>query len=121
MSIMHIPSDPRKFGEGAWLSIHIMAYYAITQDLQKTFCTSVRQIGSNLPCHTCRNHSNQYISDHPPENAISNDPKSMFEWSVNFHNNASIIAGHPIVDWKVAYDAYAKNAPATIPMIKGKM
>jgi len=98
-------------GSGTWYTIHQLAYNSQSIDDQKTYCKNVRIIASGLPCTECRHHAMDYIKINSPEKYISSDPKSMFKWSCEFHNNANNLTHKSIMDWNVMYDLYSKNAP----------
>jgi len=117
MSYKHldIPSDPKDWGKGAWVVIHVLAYNAKTRDDQLSFCKQIRIVGTSLPCHTCRKHATEFIKQNPPENdVIDGDEKAMFKYSCKLHNNANKIQGKSMVDWTIMYKKYADNSPKCV-------
>jgi len=111
-SLYKLHDDPRKFGPGMWLSIHILAYNAKNKDEQVIYCGLIRTLCSNITCHTCREHAVEFIKSNPPERVINeNNTKTMFEWSCKLHNNANKITGASILNWELIYKEYEKNAP----------
>ena len=111
-NLYKITDDPKKFGKGMWLSIHVLAYHAKDKDVQINYCSIINTLCSNIPCHTCRNHAMEFIKSNPPQKMIDiNNPKAMFEWSCKLHNNANNITGAPMLNWELIYKEYEKNAP----------
>ena len=114
-----LSDDPRKFGKGMWISIHILAYHAKSKDEQIAYCKTVRTLCSNITCHDCRGHAMEFIAKSPPERAISDtNEKSMFRWSCDLHNNANTITKSPILNWELIYKEYEKNEPTQVQQVE---
>jgi len=111
VSTVYIPKHPKEFGPGVWTSLHILGFNAKTPDEQTQCCKYIRIICGALPCLTCRQHAMEFINSNPPEYAVSIDPKSLFKWTCDLHNNANRIRGVPQLNWSVIYTAYSDNNP----------
>jgi hypothetical protein len=110
-SVYDIKSDPKKTGPGMWLTIHILAFNSTTIDSQKIFCSTIKIICSNIPCSNCRQHAMDYIESNPPEKYISEDSKSIFKWSCDFHNDVNKRTNSTILDPNILYSKYEENSP----------
>lgn len=86
----------KKFGPGTWYSMHLLAAKAITPERKKAFAMFIEVLRESFFCALCRKHFNIYCENHPLPLDDPN-PKALFEWSVNAHNNANMIVGNPIV------------------------
>lgn len=114
-----IITDRFKVGPGVWISSHIIAFYASTRELQTNYCMILRMLYYNFPCSNCRQHAMEYIEKKPPEMAISDDPTSLFKWTVDFHNHVNITEKHEAaLDWKLLYKKYQENAPEDLGIVK---
>lgn len=114
MAMHHkISDDPKRFGKGMWIAIHILAFHAKSKADQLNYCKTIRTLCSNITCHLCREHAMEFIAKFPPEKVVNEtNEKAMFKWSSDLHNNANTITGYPIVNWEIIYKEYEKNAPA---------
>ena len=121
-SVYDIKSDPKKTGPGMWLTIHILAFHSTTKDSQKIFCSAIRIICSNIPCSNCRQHALDYIESNPPEKYVSEDSKSIFKWSCDFHNNVNKRTNSIILDSDILYQKYKENSLGSngLPLLLGE-
>ena len=113
-------ADPRSFGPGGWLMIHILAYNATSERNKKAFERDMANICSGLKCHTCQGHCGKYLADNPMRdreywNAKDEEGRDigMFKWSWAFHNAVNKRLGKPILDYDTAYHLYS-NSPDTV-------
>lgn len=98
-------SNPAYIGPGYWASWHIKSLKANTKDkkLEVARCISIDVI--NFPCKVCHKDASEYIRTHPMYSAInSEDPYSMFYYTVDFHNYVNLKLKKPIgsVDYQTA-------------------
>ena len=110
-TIYDIKGDPKRTGPGMWITIHILAFHSTEINSQRIFCLTIRIICSNIPCITCRKHAIDYINSNPPEHYISENTKSMFKWSCEFHNDVNKRSNSAILDWTILYKKYEENSP----------
>jgi len=108
-------TNPQSFGPGAWLTIHIMAYHAISESEKKAFEKNMKHICDGLKCHTCQDHCKEYLKNNPIRdywNVKNREGKQigMFKWSWTFHNAVNTRLGKPVLDFNTAYHLYS-DAP----------
>ncbi len=111
-------SDPRSFGAGAWLIIHILAYNAKTNVKKKAFEDAVQSISAGLKCHTCQTHCVEYVTKNPIRDywyvkSNAGEDIGMFKWSWIFHNAVNARLGKEILDYETAYHLYSDD-PDTV-------
>lgn len=96
-----VSEEMKKDGPGIWFVLHILGIWADNPEKKRIYCLIVRFIIFYLRCKTCREHAEQYLKDHPPENA-----PSPFVWSWEFHNYANKNSGKPDMSYADAKDLY---------------
>lgn len=107
-------ADPKSFGPGAWLVIHVLAYHAKTDEAKRDFETAMYTICSGLKCKNCKVHCGEYLKNHPIEDywGIKREGKDvgMFEWSWAFHNAVNARLHKEIMDYETAYHLYSDES-----------
>lgn len=96
--------DPRIFGPGTWTVTHVLGLVSDESGKSgdyKFYERYVFRMVHALPCAKCRRHAVKYINSNP----VPKD-KSMFEWSVNFHNTVNKRLKKPIVSLEDARKMY---------------
>lgn len=111
-------SDPRSFGPGGWLVIHILAYNATSEKHKKSFERDMKNICGGLKCNTCKGHCVKYLEDNPITDYWNIKDKEgndigMFQWSWAFHNAVNARLGKPIMDFDTAYHLFSDH-PDTV-------
>lgn len=111
-------ADPKSFGPGAWLMIHVLAYHAKTNEEKRTFENAMRTICPGLICETCKVHCGEYLRNHPIRDYWNVKNKAgedigMFKWSWAFHNAVNARLGKEIMDYETAYHLYS-GEPDTV-------
>lgn len=81
--------DKRNNYSGIWYCIHMLAAHVSTRDQLSGFLFFLNTIISSLKCLDCHNHSLAYIQHHPPSLPSPSNTKTIFEWSVDFHNSVN--------------------------------
>lgn len=71
----------KEFGNGTWITSHLIAAWSISNKNPAIFCNCFRFIVSELPCDECRKHATNYLNSHPPEHS-----PNCFNWLWEFHN-----------------------------------
>jgi hypothetical protein len=100
-----------KVGNGYWICIHCIAFYARTKEEQIAAANTIKLLCRKFPCETCRNHAKKYLKEHPIEKYINVKTKSgeklgLFTWTWKFHNAVNHRLGKEIVPWHIAYEMY---------------
>jgi len=108
-------ADPKSFGPGAWLVIHILAYHAKTNESKRDFEAAMHNICSGLKCNNCKVHCGDYLKNHPIKNYWDVKNKNgvdigMFKWSWNFHNAVNQRLGKETMDFDTAYHLYSEDS-----------
>lgn len=120
-------ADPRVFGPGLWLAIHITGFQTDSPEKIEAFIIWLWQILNNIPCGVCRDHALQYIEDNPPEarlNEVTYELGSipryigMFHWTWIFHNSVNARIGKTPLSWEAALKRYSELAKS--PLCKGE-
>jgi len=107
--------DPKSFGPGAWLIIHILAYNAKRDEAKRDFEAAMHKICSGLKCKNCKVHCGEYLKNHPIRDYWHVKNKNgvdigMFKWSWTFHNAVNQRLGKEIMDFDTAYHLYSEDS-----------
>ena len=103
-------NDPKIFGPGLWLNIHIVSLDCDNDDKINNFINYINLIASKLPCGQCKNHFLKYLNKNPLENYILDpDYLGMFKWSWKFHNTVNFFLKKPIINLESAIQIYSNN------------
>lgn len=84
-------SNPAYIGPGYWASWHIKGLKADTREkkLELARCISIDVL--YFPCEACQKDASEYIRTNSMYTAInSDDPFSMFNYTVDFHNYVNL-------------------------------
>ena len=111
-------ADPRSFGPGGWLMIHILAYNAISKRDKESFKRDMSNICAGLKCHTCKEHCGKYLKDNPVKDYWNikdeeGNDIGAFKWSWAFHNAVNARLGKAVLDFDTAYHLYS-DSPDTV-------
>jgi hypothetical protein len=111
-------ANPNRFGPGAWLVIHTLAFRAKDAEAKQCFIKDMHKICDGLKCHTCKTHCTAYLKEHHIRqfwNVRSKEGEDigMFKWSWAFHNAVNARLGKKILDFNTAYHLYS-DAPETV-------
>lgn len=109
-------TDPKIFGPGMWMTIHILAIHAKRPQEMLRFIQVVEKLINNLQCKHCQTHALVYMHKHPMVDYMhytnkKQIPIGMFVWSVEFHNTVNKFLDKPVMDWQVAYVLYSTELP----------
>jgi len=84
-------TDPKYLGPGYWASWHLKSIHADTTKKKAEIARNIALDIANFPCLKCKNHAKEYVSRHPLMDAVRDNNKfSMFNWTVNFHNEVNV-------------------------------
>lgn len=84
-------SNPAYIGPGYWAAWHIKALKADTREKKLEVARSISIDVLNFPCEVCHKDASEYIRTHPMYEAInSEDPYSIFYYTVDFHNHVNL-------------------------------
>jgi len=87
-------TDPKYLGPGYWASWHLKSVHADTPRKKAEIARNIALDIANFPCSKCKTHSKEYVSRHPLMEAVKDKDKlSMFNWTVNFHNEVNLRLG----------------------------
>lgn len=96
-------SNPEYIGPGYWASWHIKSLQANNRRKKSEVARNIAIDISYFPCMKCRNHAKQYVHNNPLMPAVeSNDEKSLFKWTVTFHNEVNLRLGKAMINWEKA-------------------
>lgn len=100
-------SNPKYIGPGYWASWHLKALQATDKTRKEEVARSIVIDISNFPCKNCREDSIEYIKKYPILPAVnSNEPLSVFKWTVNFHNYVNLKLNKSVLNWREAKEAW---------------
>lgn len=109
--ISYIITDPKIFGPGMWLTLHILGFNSNTEVLAKSFLITLKNILLKLPCKKCREHSLSFIenTNYNIYSKMTNTSGSYigpFKYVCDLHNNANNITNNPNISWLKLYHEY---------------
>lgn len=102
--------DPRVIGPGLWFWMHSKAARAITLIAKQRLIEDIRELQEDFPCKECKGHFAEYLEHHPPEISLDGDEKSLFYWTVDFHNDRNAATLKAQVSYRDAEDIYFNNS-----------
>lgn len=97
--------NPQIWGPEGWHFIHFVALnYPInpTDEDKRRYNSFFQSLKHTLPCEGCSYNFGEKLKKHPPR---LEDRKSLFEWTVDMHNEVNISTGKP----KITYDEAIKK------------
>jgi len=111
MSNNIIISDPKVWGPGVWMTLHIIGYTSNNLYKAKNFISIITDIISNLPCDKCRKHALGFVREHDFTPYMSmRGPNNLFtgpfKYICDLHNYANKLTGNSTVSWVEAYIEY---------------
>jgi hypothetical protein len=84
-------SNPDYVGPGYWTSWHLKALSANDKDKKIELARCIVIDILHFPCMKCRGDAKEYVRTHSLIPAVNDDdPLSLFEWTVDFHNYVNI-------------------------------
>lgn len=84
-------SDPRYIGPGYWTSWHLKSLKATKKNEKAEVSRCIVLDIVSFPCLKCREHAKDYVRKNPLLDAVNDKkPHSLFEWTVNFHNEVNL-------------------------------
>ena len=119
-----VTTDPKVFGPGMWMTLHILAFNSNTLRQSHNFLFTLRPIIEKIPCKECRLHALSFINktNYDKYKNIKNKEGlyvGAFIYVCDMHNNANIWLKKDAVRWQTAYAAYdnmellCKDGPCT--------
>lgn len=110
MSYYKANNDPKVVGPGIWAMIHPIAKEAKTRNEKREASVLIKRLISYMRCQKCKTHAGSYMEKHPFTNAInSNDPLSLFKWTVDFHNTVNRFLEKPQFSYIDALKEWDEN------------
>ena len=70
----------------------------------------IRKIQEKFPCSDCKNHFEEYLRTHPPEESLGGPEDSLFLWTVNFHNAVNYRLKKPQVSYEEAKSIFMNDS-----------
>ena len=106
-----ISNDPKVWGPGMWMTLHILSYKHDTLLKAKLFLSILVNLVTNLPCRKCRNHAIEFMNsnDYTPYLSMKGPNDKIigpFKYVCKMHNNVNIILNNPVIDWLKVYKEY---------------
>lgn len=101
-------SDPAYIGPGYWTAWHRKTLYTDTKQKKSEAARNIAVDISLFPCMNCRNHARGYVQKNPLIPAVeSNDPLSLFKWTVKFHNFVNARLNKPLINIEKALQLWS--------------
>ena len=95
-------ADISDWGPAAWTYLHAVTFsYPVTpgpHDAEHYRCF-FELVGSTLPCATCQDHYNAYVTMHPPRTATRD---TLVKWLIDVHNAVRRRQGKSALTYGVA-------------------
>lgn len=98
-------TNPAYIGPGYWAAWHIKSLKADNKEKKLEVARSISIDVLNFPCGFCQKDASEYIRTHPMHAAItSDDPYSLFYYTIDFHNYVNLKLKKPIgsIDYETA-------------------
>ena len=103
--------SPSLWGPGAWTFIHFLALAYPenpSQEEKKNYKDFLTNLQNVLPCDRCSEHYGNNLQKYPLEEALNNS-QSLFQWTVNVHNEVNKGSNKRIYSYEEAYKLYAET------------
>ena len=98
--------NPYQWGPHVWATLHTLALKAdatkSAMEEELAFKTLVMSLQTLLPCDSCKDHLNDYVSGNPIEG-------SKFEWTINLHNAVNQRLNRPVISLDQAYEQWTSS------------
>lgn len=106
-----IVTDPKVFGPGMWMTLHILGYNSNTLSQSKNFLYILTPIIKKIPCKKCRIHALLFINETDYGEYMNEKNRQglyigPFRYVFDMHNNANRLLGKSIMNWREAYSLY---------------
>lgn len=98
-------SDPKRVGPGAWYLFMLMSCQSKSKNERLWVCTQIRLFCDFFKCGECNGHCHNYITAHPPEDAIETE-YGLFDWVVVFMNAVNTRLGKPTYDRDILFQTF---------------
>jgi len=101
--------NPKAWGPEGWHFIHFIAMnYPITptEDDKQKFNTFFQSLQYTLPCEGCAYNFGEKLKKSPPR---LESRKSLFEWTVDMHNEVNVSTGKQKINYDQAIDEINKK------------
>jgi len=102
--------DPKVIGPGIWFCMHSKSAKAKTLIAKQKSIDDIRELQADFPCKMCKTHFGEYLEHHPPENSLDGDEKSIFHWTVDFHNDVNAATKKAQLSYREAEELYFTDA-----------
>jgi len=101
-------TDPTYIGPGVWWLLHTSSASVKDENTYLAFLKIIENISEKFPCNKCRNHFKEYISNNNIYLKLDykKNPKGLFKWTWECHNNANKSTGKPNFDYIEAEKLY---------------
>ena len=104
--------NPFLWGPSTWTCIHYVALgypenpTPADADDYRAFFASLPFV---LPCQTCRLNLASHLNSLPPDQALANGRRALFDWTVDLHNLSISNHRRPCVDHDQAWNLYTRD------------
>jgi hypothetical protein len=102
--------NPVYVGPGVWYTFHALAAEAKNDTDKRDVIKHIRKIQEKFPCSDCKNHFEEYLRTHPPEESLGGPEDSLFLWTVNFHNAVNYRLKKPQVSYEEAKSIFMNDS-----------
>lgn len=101
-------SNPKHIGPGYWANWHTTSLIADTKEKKTTVARGIVMAVETFPCKDpCRKDFIKYIKNNPLLPAVeSEDPLSLFKWTVDAHNYVNKKLDKTTYSWTEAKEAW---------------
>ena len=83
--------------DSTWQLIHM---YCFLEKKKKNVIDLLHALAKALPCVHCSKHMLLYLDKYPPQES------SLFQWSIDFHNNVNARTNKPMITYEQAKNVY---------------
>ncbi len=111
--------SPKQWGPPFWKCIHFTALgypNKPTDDIKiayKNFFIALKDV---IPCHICGNHYIEFINKFPLDDCVMSSKTTLFNWTVDLHNDVNVRSNKPIVNYETALKLLSEEKPKTQPI-----
>jgi hypothetical protein len=105
--------DPNVWGKHMWASIHFIALAypdAPTEENKNTYYSFFTNLYKVLPCHKCREHLKETLTNEYPLHAnFLKNKDELFKWTFNLHNIVNKRLNKKIITFDEAFSTLMKK------------
>lgn len=97
--------SPSQWGPPIWKCIHYVALgypNEPTDDIKISYIIFLTALKDVIPCKICSTHYEEYLNKFPLDDNVMSSKTTLFNWTVDLHNDVNIRSNKPTFDYDTA-------------------